>query len=133
MSKGAGRGTKPYQELTGDSNEKQTSTQSAGTRLGLELQGVYSDDKDVNATKDGGGGGGDNEEPDATVENEEPGVWGPDGLLALPHVKMVLFLAFVVQVCISGARGSKPLFQYTEYRTTFGPTFPDSSRGFFGC
>ena len=39
-------------------------------------------------------------------EKEEPGVWGPDGLLAIPNVKMVLFLAGAVQVttCWMGSR-----------------------------
>ncbi|CAN0292739.1 unnamed protein product, partial [Laminaria digitata] len=41
----------------------------------------------------GCGGGGDGDGGDLMKEKEEPGVWGPDGLLAIPNVKMVLFLA----------------------------------------
>lgn len=32
------------------------------------------------------------------VDKAERGLWGPDGVLAVPHVKMVLFLVFLVQV-----------------------------------
>ena len=46
----------------------------------------------------GGSGGGDSDGDYLEKEKEEPGVWGPDGLLAIPHVKMVLFLAGAVQV-----------------------------------
>lgn len=51
----------------------------------------------------GVGGGGDSGDVDGdgdylVKEKEEPGVWGPDGLLAIPNVKMVLFLAGAVQV-----------------------------------
>lgn len=34
----------------------------------------------------------------AMNDKTETGVWGPDGLLAVPHVKMVLSLVCVVQV-----------------------------------
>lgn len=47
----------------------------------------------VNTAKRGGLG-------DGYVMNnkKDPGVWGPDGLLAVPHVKLVMFLICVVQV-----------------------------------
>lgn len=32
------------------------------------------------------------------ADEAERGLWGPDGVLAVPHVKMVLFLVFLVQV-----------------------------------
>lgn len=42
--------------------------------------------------------GHDDGEDDLVEKVKEPGVWGPDGLLAIRHVKMVLFLASAVQV-----------------------------------
>ena len=37
-------------------------------------------------------------EGDGMSVQQEPGVWGTDGLLAVPHVKIVLCLGCVVQV-----------------------------------
>lgn len=109
MQHGPGRGSLPYQEITDDRKGEPSHTQSsAGTHVGLGPQGEDTiDDKDVKKANDGGegggGGGGDDydESLDIVVENEEPGLWGPDGLIAIPHVKMVLFLAFLVQVHVN--------------------------------
>lgn len=58
----------------------------------------------IGGDSDGGGAGGDGDE--LAKEKEEPGVWGPGGLLAIPNVKMVLFLACAVQVTYT--RNSTP-------------------------
>ncbi|CAM9485595.1 unnamed protein product, partial [Laminaria digitata] len=41
---------------------------------------------------------------------KEPGVWGSDGLLAIPHVKMILFLICVVQALLIGFEEVYPLW-----------------------
>lgn len=38
------------------------------------------------------------DEGDVMSVQQEPGVWGQNGLLEVPDVKMVIFLVFVVQV-----------------------------------
>lgn len=54
-------------------------------------------------------------------EKDEPGLWGPDGLLAIPNVKMVLFLASAVQVTHAW------YLAYTKHKRS--PTFfPPPSR-----
>ena len=41
---------------------------------------------------------GDNRVLPADKQQEPPGLWGPDGLLAVTHVKMILSLVCVIQV-----------------------------------
>lgn len=43
---------------------------------------------------------GEGSDGDGHTTNEEgdPGLWGPDGILTVPHVKMVLVLAVLVEV-----------------------------------
>lgn len=111
-------------QTAGDYNWEKTDKQSsAGARACLEVERADTTyDKEVNAPYDGGGcgwgggGGRDDDDgyPDIMVENEEPGVWGPDGLLAVPHVKMVLFLAFLVQVCTQSIRVCKHYYRKTN-------------------
>lgn len=43
----------------------------------------------------------------------EPGLWGPDGILAVPHVKMVLALVCVLEV--------RDTMQYTVRYTKANP------------
>lgn len=92
LSNGTGGGSLAYQQITDGSGTEELSQQSVGMptpKLAQETNG----NNTISTTNAGGNSGG-------YVMNgkKEPGVWGSDGLLAIPHVKMVLFLVCVVQV-----------------------------------
>lgn len=84
-------GGSAYLQATDGNDTEEQSQQSVGL-LTLELQEINGS-KTVNTTNGNGIGDG-----YVMKDKKEPGVWGPDGLLAAPHVKMVIFLVCVVQV-----------------------------------
>lgn len=79
-----------YQPMTDDEGEAKISETQLPS-VSLEMAGS----KPVHATM---GGGHDKGGVDAMKDRPEAGLWGPDGLLAVPHVKMVIFLACLFQV-----------------------------------
>lgn len=91
-SKSTGKGSLAYQEMV-DHNDREEPSQTSAHSLSLELQatGGRTDAKT-------GYGGGHNGDVSVINGNEEPGLWGPDGLLAVPHVKTVLILVCIVEV-----------------------------------
>lgn len=91
-SKGAGKGSLAYESVVDDNDGGELSRQREGSP-GLELQETDIS-KEVNKTIGGGGQGGFHE----MSETMEPGLWGPDGLLAVPHVKLVLFVVCLLEV-----------------------------------
>lgn len=77
-----------------DGNERRDQTQQTLGSPDLEVQEItVSNSKGTDST-DGDCDADDN----VTNDQEQPGVWGPNGLLAVPGVRMVLFLCLVTQV-----------------------------------
>lgn len=93
MSKAAGTGGSAYLQVT-DGDETGELSQQSLEMLTSDLQEEANGLKTANTT----GGGGVTSDGYAASVKPEPGVWGSDGLLAVPHVKMVLLLVCVVQV-----------------------------------
>lgn len=91
-SEGAGKGSFAYESMVDDEDGWGLSRQRDGS-LSLELQGT-----DGSEEVDGANRGGGQDDVHVTSEKIEPGLWGPDGLLAVPHVKLVLFIVGLLQV-----------------------------------
>lgn len=87
LSNGTGKGSLAYQSLTGPNGKEELGEETFGPP-DLELQGT------------GNKSGSEFRDSDCIVMTDQakPGVWGPDGLLAVPNVKTVLLLVCVVQV-----------------------------------
>lgn len=65
------------------------------TSPGPELQELDGNTLESKLIGDSSHDGGDGR---AIRGKKEPGLWGPDGILAVPHVKMVLVLVCVLEV-----------------------------------
>lgn len=76
-----------------DDNDEGDLSRQREDSPGLELQETKSSKEVTKPT--GGGGQGGFREMSVTME---PGLWGPDGLLAVPHVKLVLFVVCLLEV-----------------------------------
>lgn len=96
--KGASKGGFAYESMADDKDGGGLSQQKEGS-LGLEMQGTGGSNEVDAANREGGQGG-----VHVTSEEVEPGLWGPNGLLAVPHVKLVLFVVGSVQVRCRGSQ-----------------------------
>lgn len=82
--------------------------QDEGAQYQDDQQGLANDDAGarLSGDKDAGGGGGDEgggSLPSPSVDdNDDPGLFGPSGLLSVPKVAALLFLVWVAQVGLNG-------------------------------
>ena len=90
-SKSTNNGSLASQKLADDSDGEEISQKRVGS-LGLGLQEAGGS-KDVDTAN-----GGRHGEVHVIHVKVETGLWGPDGLLAVPHVNTVLFLACLLMV-----------------------------------